>query len=274
MEVFNLMYKDYNIGTIAKLLGISSETLRYYESKNVIKPKRDPETGYRYYNAWDLHMLLQAKHYQSYGYTLKEIVKLFQHQELSDIADGLKDKEAAIEHEILLQMNRLNCIRQNQAMLRDAADSIGQFRIEKSPGIFRMNTQNDYTLNKSPEALELIEKWTQLTPFIYSCARFPYENVKNNDPCFEFAMGLNEEYAAFLGISAGEYVQYNPSRMCLHTCIPSRSGHYLSPECLTPAFEYMKKNGLELTGDIITQVVCMTRSDNEYHNWHIVWIPI
>ena len=49
MEVFNLMYKDYNIGTIAKLLGISSETLRYYESKHGIKPKRDPETGYRYY---------------------------------------------------------------------------------------------------------------------------------------------------------------------------------------------------------------------------------
>ena len=56
------MYKDYSIGTIAKLLGISSETLRYYESKNVIQPKRDPDTGYRYYTAWDLHMLLQAKH--------------------------------------------------------------------------------------------------------------------------------------------------------------------------------------------------------------------
>ncbi len=45
------MYKDYSIGTIAKLLGISSETLRYYESKNVIQPKRDPDTGYRYYTA-------------------------------------------------------------------------------------------------------------------------------------------------------------------------------------------------------------------------------
>lgn len=91
MEVF-LMYKDYNIGTIAKLLGISSETLRYYESKNVIKPRRDSETGYRYYNAWDLHMLLQAKHYQSYGYTLKEIVKLFHNDDLKDISDGLGDK--------------------------------------------------------------------------------------------------------------------------------------------------------------------------------------
>lgn len=110
------MYKDYSIGTIAKLLGISSETLRYYESKNVIQPKRDPDTGYRYYTAWDLHMLLQAKHYQSYGYTLKEIVRLFQKDNLESISDGLGDKEDVIEHEILLQMNRLNCIRQYRAV--------------------------------------------------------------------------------------------------------------------------------------------------------------
>lgn len=268
------MYKDYSIGTIAKLLGISSETLRYYESKNVIKPRRGSETGYRYYNAWDLHMLLQAKHYQSYGYTLKEIVKLFRNDDLKDISDGLGDKEEAIEQEILLQMNRLNCIRQNRAMLSDAADSVGKFRIERSPGIFRMNTQEDYTLYKSPEALELIEKWTQLTPFIYSCARFPYDNVINGQEGFEFGMGLNEEYAAFLNISAGGYVQYHAPRMCVHTCIPSDSGCYLSLERIQPALEYMKNNGLQLKGDIITQVVCMTRSESEYHNRHIVWLPI
>lgn len=268
------MYKDYSIGTIAKLLGISSETLRYYESKNVIQPKRDPDTGYRYYTAWDLHMLLQAKHYQSYGYTLKEIVRLFQKDNLESISDGLGDKEDVIEHEILLQMNRLNCIRQNRAMLTDAADSIGQFRIERNPGIFRMNTQEDYTLYKSTEALALIEKWTQLTPFIYSCARFPYDNIISKNEGFEFGMGLNEEYAAFLNIHAGGYIQYHPPRMCLHTCIPSDSGRYLSLERIEPAFEYMKNNGLQLKGDIVTQVVCMTRTDNEYHNWHIVWIPI
>lgn len=40
MEVFNLMYKDYNIGTIAKLLGISSETLRYYESSSSLLQRK------------------------------------------------------------------------------------------------------------------------------------------------------------------------------------------------------------------------------------------
>ena len=44
------MYQKYSIGTMAKLMGISAEAIRYYESRNIISPVRDPETGYRYYN--------------------------------------------------------------------------------------------------------------------------------------------------------------------------------------------------------------------------------
>lgn len=47
------MYQKYSIGTMAKLMGISAEAIRYYESRNIISPVRDPETGYRYYNTWD-----------------------------------------------------------------------------------------------------------------------------------------------------------------------------------------------------------------------------
>ena len=67
------MYQKYSIGTMAHLMGISAEALRYYESKNIVSPIRDPETGYRYFNTWDFHMLLRARHYQNYGFSLEEI---------------------------------------------------------------------------------------------------------------------------------------------------------------------------------------------------------
>lgn len=116
------MYQKYSIGTMAKLMGISAEAIRYYESRNIISPVRDPETGYRYYNTWDFHMLLRARHYQNYGF--------------------------------------------------------------------------------------------------------------------------------------------------------SRSGKYLSLESLQEGFRYLKQNGLSLAGDIVTQVACMTKPEEEYFNWHIVWFPI
>ena len=45
----------YKIGEVAKLLGISSETVRYYEREGVIQSQKiDQESGYRYYEALDI----------------------------------------------------------------------------------------------------------------------------------------------------------------------------------------------------------------------------
>ena len=37
----------YNIGEVSKYLGISRDTLKFYESKGLINPKKNVENGYR-----------------------------------------------------------------------------------------------------------------------------------------------------------------------------------------------------------------------------------
>ena len=37
---------------------------------------------------------------------------------------------------------------------------------------------------------------------------------------------------------------------------------------------FLRQNGLTLCGDVVTQVVCMTKPEEEYFNWHLVWFPI
>ena len=56
--------------------------------------------------------------------------------------------------------------------------------------------------------------------------------------------------------------------------VQSRSSRYLSLENLQGGLEYLRRNGLTLAGDVVTQVVCMTKPEDEYFNWHIVWFPI
>lgn len=268
------MYQKYSIGTMAKLMGISSEAIRYYESRNIISPVRDPETGYRYYNTWDFHMLLRARHYQNYGFSLEEIAELFRSHELAEIRGKMVDQEEMIQQEIIRQMNLLKRIRQSQQVLHDAKENVGKFRIEERPGIYRMNTQKNYTLFKKKEQLDLISEWTEKEPFVFSCAVFYQKNIEKGETEFDFRMGLREEYAQFLNVKESELVQYYPPCLCVHTCIPSRSGKYLSLESLKEGFRYLEQNGLSLAGDIVTQVACMTKPEEEYFNWHIVWFPI
>lgn len=180
------MYQKYSIGTMAKLMGISAEAIRYYESRNIISPVRDPETGYRYYNTWDFHMLLRARHYQNYGFSLEEIAELFRSHELGEIRGKMVDQEEMIQQEIIRQMNLLKRIRQSQQVLQDAKDSVGKFRIEERPGIYRMNTQKNYTLFKKKEQLDLISEWTEKEPFVFSCAVFYQKNIENGESEFDF----------------------------------------------------------------------------------------
>ena len=268
------MYQKYSIGTMAKLMGISSEAIRYYESRKIISPVRDPETGYRYYNTWDFHMLLRARHYQNYGFSLEEIAELFRSHELAEIRGKMVDQEEMIQQEIIRQMNLLKRIRQSQQVLHDAKENVGKFRIEERPGIYRMNTQKNYTLFKKKEQLDLISEWTEKEPFVFSCAVFYQKNIEKGETEFDFGMGLREEYAQFLNVKESELVQYYPPCLCVHTCVPSRSGKYLSLESLKEGFRYLEQNGLSLAGDIVTQVACMTKPEEEYFNWHIVWFPI
>lgn len=65
-----------------------------------------------------------------------------------------------------------------------------------------------------------------------------------------------------------------PEHLCLYMSISSRSSQILTYEVLKPALDYMKKNNLQLAGDVISQVVSMWKPEEEYFNYHNIWIPI
>ena len=81
------MYNTYTIGELAKILGITAETIRYYERKGIIAPIHDQETGYRYYTTWDLHMLIRARCYLGFGLSIEETAGILQSKSLEEIDD-------------------------------------------------------------------------------------------------------------------------------------------------------------------------------------------
>jgi MerR family copper efflux transcriptional regulator len=64
------------IGELAKLTNIPASTIRFYESKGLIKPCIDSTNGYRQYTREDLEQLKLIKFSQSLGFSLDEILML------------------------------------------------------------------------------------------------------------------------------------------------------------------------------------------------------
>ena len=64
----------YTISEFAKMTGVSTDTLRYYDKINLFKPtSTDPQTGYRYYTLKEFEEIGVIQTLQTLGVSLKDI---------------------------------------------------------------------------------------------------------------------------------------------------------------------------------------------------------
>ncbi len=67
---------DTFIGPLARRLGIRPATLRKWEAAGLVRPRRDPQTGYRIYSAADVRDVRLAHQLRRGGYLLEQIAPL------------------------------------------------------------------------------------------------------------------------------------------------------------------------------------------------------
>lgn len=83
------------INDVEKITGLSKKSIRYYEEKKLISPKRQVN-DYRDYSEEDIHRLKMIKLYRYIGFTIKEVEDLFKASE-EDYKSILQNKINEIE---------------------------------------------------------------------------------------------------------------------------------------------------------------------------------
>ena len=68
------------IGQLAKMSGVSIDTIRFYEDKGLVSPKTRSDAGYRYYDNTALNKLSFVQRAKDLGFTLSEIKGFLQIQ--------------------------------------------------------------------------------------------------------------------------------------------------------------------------------------------------
>jgi len=268
-----MSYMEYKIGDVSKLLGITPEAIRYYEDQGIITPKKSETTGYRYYNVWDIHILIHARSYRQYGFSLSETAELLNKSDNAEILKRLSRQEEEIEARLLENIKLLRLLRDKKANIQESEDFLGEYRIEMRPEMYRFDNEKDYKLFEDAKVMGLMKDWINHVPFVYPSGLFRRESIEGGRDEYTFGLGLESKYAEALGITASKQVQFYPPKLCVYTCFGSHSKASLSTYKLEPALNYMTEHGLLLSGDVLSRVVLMRRENGEYINRHQVWLP-
>lgn len=110
---------DYTIHALAKLAGISTRTLRYYDQIGLLSPARIPANGYRIYGPAEVDTLQQILFYRALGVPLDEIGRLLHAPEYSR-------REALESHLAALQQKK----EQIDTLIKNVTKTIGTLKGE------------------------------------------------------------------------------------------------------------------------------------------------
>ena len=132
-----------SIGELAKLMGISVRTLRYYDAIGLLKPSAVTPAGYRSYDEKAMETLQQILFFRELGFPLGEIGEILQHPEY-DKRQALKRRRELL----LLERARLD-------ELLQIVENTLEGRAMKKAGVTEQQIQS----RKRAYAAEARERW-------------------------------------------------------------------------------------------------------------------
>ena len=157
-----MVERRYKIGELEKIFGIPAQTIRFYESKGLISPIKDPETGYRYYDNWTINFILDVIQLRQYDFSLNEIHDIFCANELEEVTKIIDSKE----YELLKKISELQTIVELLDKKKHKIKQLDtpEFELVESPQLLFHEYRSREALNVGPGMDVETVKWMNMIP--------------------------------------------------------------------------------------------------------------
>jgi DNA-binding transcriptional MerR regulator len=269
------MYKLYKINELASILSITPETIRHYERKGLISPKKSDVNGYRYYDVWDFLLLYRVRAYREYGFALKDIIDIIHDESYESLIEQLDIREKELLKELEKNKQLLNKIKQFHNITQTMVQSIGQYTLTTRPAMYRLEIQKEYELIQDDYAMKQLKEWCMMTPFIFPSIKFYLD--ADAEVSFTYGQCILEEDARLFHIEENEYITYYPSVPCVHFILKASSVIDITRKDIDPALRFISSQGLQPIDDIIGRWLTVNKNhkkEEEYTAYYDLWIPI
>ena len=267
----------YSIGHFSKLLGINTDTIRYYEKEGILAIRRDANK-YRYFTDLDCRCLMMCRTLRSFGLSLKEVKELLAKGGAERFIGYLNGRISDID----ARLNELYEIRDNLTEYLDAAkgiqEGVGKCElIEKPYSAYFFQQTLENTLIDSRDRDDMISVLSQKMPFAAQSAVLSKEAlIRGRQEKDELRFGLVIE-ECFLGpdVDCNGMDEHFSWNLCARTVV---KGQYISglndhAKLLLPLKQFIGARDCEIDGPAVGRLIPVEYGEG--FSWHIQYnIPV
>lgn len=264
------MKDKFLIGELSKIFNISTDTLRYYDKIDLVKPEYDEHNDYRYYSIRDFFKLCRILFLKNLDISLGEIKKYMSNKNTNNLLCLLKKKEEEIDIKMNKLVNLKKKIQAKVELLENIEGDLNQIIIKKIPqrigtfidmSIDMNNVKSGYEIKQN---LKRNEKYLKISSWLIEGQIYTSLSKESMDK------GILNKFRYFIEI---EPIDSEFSKQL--TVIPENE--YVCVAFLGPyrdmgkhyqlLIQWIEENGYQIAGDSIEKNIVdydFADSENEY----------
>lgn len=262
------MFKKYRTGELLNYLGISRDTLRFYEEKGLLSPNKNTENNYRNYDIFDVYTIMIIDYYKKRGMTIQEIQGLLKDCDISRMQSLLDTKKHELEKLIYQQQCMLKRIEDTKEFSENLEGCLNKFTIKPMP-LYKVNGEvSDFIAVE--EYKNVLSEMTSTTDDMLSqiirYISFDEKSVTRTKMLIVSSTETKTEGCDFL---------HYPK--CLYTIAeetqPNTEQINIMESMHKASYEYAKEHGIKLTGEAFAVIRLITYTLNKTRAYMEIFIP-
>lgn len=261
------MEKQYSIGEVAKITGISRDRLRYYEEKNILRPAKNIETNYRMYQSRDIDMVLAIEFYRAMDFNMQQLQEIWKHCDYQNVELAISKKEKEIEDKIKIQEEYLKNLRQGQEACKMIKQNLNNFSVREMPPFQILGEMEEFRAFKEYKKIHNIKSKHENNTIIRMLKR---EITFDDAGIVSTKMLITIEDSQLM--QEKETIHYNS---CVYIIIEDNNlGEDITNQVYEKSHHWMKQNNLEGLGKAYINNILIMVDETQTNSYLELYIPL
>ena len=235
------------INELARISGVSPETIRKYRDRGLLTPQCNPENGYYEYSKTDFLNLLYIRKLRGSSLSLDTIERTYHSEDADSLLEGYRMTIDALEEEIRRLRRREMMLRLSYRHYERDADYFGKIRLIDAFGV-KYDSYFDSTDHDEVRQL-WIENMDLFT--LVLCIDRQYFEAEELPAFIPLRVGIGtyEDILRETGLPLPHNVSIFPEGRYASFFLELEDVEYMPGACLAPVRAYLREQGLHAVSD-------------------------